>query len=339
MQLNSINDVRENISTIETEIRKRIVGMDEVIKLLLVCLFASPGRNCHVLLEGVPGLAKTLLLKSLAETVEGEFRRISFAADLLPKDVVGIEDFDSDNGKVRLLVKGPLFTNFLLADELNRARTTSKGMILEPMEEGMVTTELGGTYPLADLFMVAATQNPIEEEGTFVLGRAEQDRFVMKILVTYPNAEQERDIIRKNIDNMAMPSINPVMDTHAILAIRRAIFDLVKVSDEIIEKVQRLVALTRPGYTDISEIDEYIDAQDGGGASPRAGIHILRTARAHAAISGRDFVSPEDISSVMLPVLRHRLILRPELAMNNMKERERLLNDMLDRIFQRVWSQ
>ena len=212
-------------------------------------------------------------------------------------------------------------------------------MILEPMEEGMVTTELGGTYPLADLFMVAATQNPIEEEGTFVLGRAEQDRFVMKILVTYPNAEQERDIIRKNIDNMAMPSINPVMDTHAILAIRRAIFDLVKVSDEIIEKVQRLVALTRPGYTDISEIDEYIDAQDGGGASPRAGIHILRTARAHAAISGRDFVSPEDISSVMLPVLRHRLILRPELAMNNMKERERLLNDMLDRIFQRVWSQ
>ena len=105
MQLNSINDVRENISTIETEIRKRIVGMDEVIKLLLVCLFASPGRNCHVLLEGVPGLAKTLLLKSLAETVEGEFRRISFAADLLPKDVVGIEDFDSDNGKVRLLVK------------------------------------------------------------------------------------------------------------------------------------------------------------------------------------------------------------------------------------------
>jgi MoxR-like ATPase len=327
MQLNSINDVRENISTIETEIRKRIVGMDEVIKLLLVCLFASPGRNCHVLLEGVPGLAKTLLLKSLAETVEGEFRRISFAADLLPKDVVGIEDFDSDNGKVRLLVKGPLFTNFLLADELNRARTTSKGMILEPMEEGMVTTELGGTYPLADLFMVAATQNPIEEEGTFVLGRAEQDRFVMKILVTYPNAEQERDIIRKNIDNMAMPSINPVMDTHAILAIRRAIFDLVKVSDEIIEKVQRLVALTRPGYTDISEIDEYIDAQDGGGASPRAGIHILRTARAHAAISGRDFVSPEDISSVMLPVLRHRLILRPE------------LNDMLDRIFQRVWSQ
>jgi MoxR-like ATPase len=207
------------------------------------------------------------------------------------------------------------------------------------MEEGMVTTELGGTYPLADLFMVAATQNPIEEEGTFILGRAEQDRFVMKILVTYPSAEQERDIIRKNIDNMAMPSIKPVMDTHAILAIRRAIFEQVKVSDEIIEKVQRLVALTRPGYTDISEIDEYIDAQDGGGASPRAGIHILRTARAHAAISGRDFVSPEDISSVMLPVLRHRLILRPELAMNNMKEKERMLNDMLDRIFQRVWSQ
>jgi MoxR-like ATPase len=171
MQLQDIRQVREWTSKIETEIRKRIVGMDEVVKLLLTGLFASPGRNCHVLLEGVPGLAKTLLLKTLAETVTADFRRISFAADLLPKDVVGIEDFDMTSGRVRLLVKGPLFTNFLLADELNRARTTSKGMILEPMEEGRVTTELGGTYTLADLFMVAATQNPIEEEGTFVLGR------------------------------------------------------------------------------------------------------------------------------------------------------------------------
>ena len=339
MQLQSINDVRENISTIETEIHKRIVGMDNVVKLLLVGLFASPGRNCHVLLEGVPGLAKTLLLKSLAESVEADFRRISFAADLLPKDVVGIEDFDSENSRVKLLIKGPLFTNFLLADELNRARTTSKGLILEPMEEGRVTTELGGTYALAELFMVAATQNPIEEEGTFVLGRAEQDRFVMKILVDYPNEDEEQGIIRRNIENIEMPAINPVMDTHAILEIRNAIFTMVKVSDEIIEKVQRLVTLTRPGYSDIEEINEYIDAQDGGGASPRAGIHILRTARAHAAISGRDFVSPEDIGAVLQPVLRHRLILRPDLTMNSMTEHERLLTEIIDRIFQRVWSQ
>jgi len=339
MQLDSIEDIQKNIALIETEIRKRIVGMDHVVKLLLVGVFASPGRNCHILLEGVPGLAKTLLLKSLAESVDGEFKRISFAADLLPKDVVGIEDFDSDKGHVRLLVKGPLFTNFLLADELNRARTTSKGMILEPMEEGRVTTELGGTYPLADMFMVAATQNPIEEEGTFVLGRAEQDRFVMKILVDYPSDVQERAIIRSNIDHAESPAIEPVMHTDDILKIRRAIFDQVSVSDEIVEKVQQLVSLTRPGYTDIAEINHSLDAQDGGGASPRAGIHILRTARSHAAICGRDFVSPEDIATVMMPVLRHRLILRQDLAMNSVKQREKLLSDLLDRIFQRVWSQ
>jgi len=339
MQIQDIQEIRERIGLIETQIRKRIVGMDEVVKLLLVGLFAAPGRNCHVLLEGVPGLAKTLLLKSLAETVEADFRRISFAADLLPKDVVGIENFDSVSGEVKLLVKGPLFTNFLLADELNRARTTSKGMILEPMEEGRVTTELGGTYKLADMFMVAATQNPIEEEGTFVLGRAEQDRFVMKVLVNYPNADHEREIIRRNIENVEMPVITPVMDMHGLLAIRTAIFNKVKVGDEIIAKVQQLVNLTRPDHSDVSEVKEYIDDQDGGGASPRAGIHILRTARSHAAISGRDYVSPEDIATVLLPVLRHRLIFRPDLAMSSVKQREQLLNRIVERIFQRVWGQ
>jgi MoxR-like ATPase len=312
--------------------------MDEVVKLLLVGLFAAPGRNCHVLLEGVPGLAKTLLLKSLAESVESDFRRISFAADLLPKDVVGIEDFDMDSGKVRLLVKGPLFTNFLLADELNRARNTSKGLILEPMEEGRVTTELGGTYKLSDLFMVAATQNPIEEEGTFVLGRAEQDRFLLKILVDYPDAEQERNIIRLNVENASMPAISPVMDGETILKIREAIFRLVCVSDEIIDKVQKAVALTRPGSSDISEVNEYIDVQDGGGASPRAGIHIVRTARSHAAISGRNYVSPEDVGSVLAPVLRHRLIFRPELAMSSIKEQEKMLREIISNIFQRVFA-
>jgi len=339
MLIQDIQEIRERIGRIETEIRKRIVGMDEVVKLLLVGLFASPGRNCHVLLEGVPGLAKTLLLKSLAETVEADFRRISFAADLLPKDVVGIENFDSETGKVKLLVKGPLFTNFLLADELNRARTSSKGLILEPMEEGRVTTELGGTYSLANMFMVAATQNPIEEEGTFVLGRAEQDRFVMKVLVNYPDAEHECEIIRRNIENAEMPAITPVMDTQTLLDIRKAIFDKVKVSSEIISRVQQLVNLTRPEHTDVSEVKEFIDGQDGGGASPRAGIHILRTARSHAALSGRDFVSPEDIGTVLLPVLRHRLIFRPDLAMSSVKEREKLLNRIVDRIFQRVWGQ
>jgi len=338
MQIEDIKQASELIGKIESEIRKRIVGMDEVVKLLLVGLFASPGRNCHVLLEGVPGLAKTLLLKSLAESVESDFRRISFAADLLPKDVVGIEDYDMDTGKVRLLVKGPLFTNFLLADELNRARTSSKGLILEPMEEGRVTTELGGTYKLAELFMVAATQNPIEEEGTFVLGRAEQDRFLMKILVNYPDAKQERDIIRLNVENLSMPVISPVMDGETILRIREAIFKFVSVGDEIIDKVQQIVALTRPETSNISEVNEYINAQDGGGASPRAGIHIIRTARAYAAISARNFVSPEDIGAVLSPVLRHRLIFRPELAMSSVQEQEKMVSEIINKIFQRVFA-
>lgn len=337
MHLQDIHQVREQIKKIETEIRKRIVGMDEVVKLLLVGLFAAPGRNCHVLLEGVPGLAKTLLLKSLAEAVAADFRRISFAADLLPKDVVGVEDFDMTGGKVRLLVKGPLFTNFLLADELNRARTTSKGLILEPMEEGRVTTELGGTYTLADLFMVAATQNPIEEEGTFVLGRAEQDRFVMKLLVDYPAAAEERDIIRRNVE-AELPAIRPVLDSQAILEIRKAIFRLVKVSDEIIDKVQRIVAMTRPGHSDVCEVNEYIDPQGGGGASPRAGIHIVRTARSHAALSGRHYISPEDVGSVLKPVLRHRLVFRPDLAMSSAQEQERILSTITEGIFQRAWG-
>ncbi|NNE38388.1 MAG: hypothetical protein HKN08_08795, partial [Gammaproteobacteria bacterium] len=161
----------------------------------------------------------------------------------------------------------------------------------------------------------------------------------MKILVEYPTDEQERAIIRSNIDHADTPAIEPVMHTDDILKIRRAIFDQVTVSDEIVEKVQQLVSLTRPGYTDIDEINHSLDAQDGGGASPRAGIHILRTARSHAVISGRDFVTPEDIATVMLPVLRHRLMLRQDLAMNSVKQREKLLSELLDRIFQRVWSQ
>jgi MoxR-like ATPase len=187
--------------------------------------------------------------------------------------------------------------------------------------------------------MVAATQNPIEEEGTFVLGRAEQDRFVMKVLVDYPVAEHERDIIRLNVNNLEMPAITPVINAQGILDIRKAIFNMVKVSDDIVDRVQRVVACTRPGKTDIKAVNEYVDAADGGGASPRAGIHIIRTARAHAAISGRDYISPEDIGVVLLPVLRHRLILRPDLANISVKEQEALLHEITNGIFQRVWAQ
>ena len=161
-ETSSLEDVHGKIKALEAEVRKRIVGMDDEMKYTMICLFAGG----HVLLEGVPGLAKTLFYTTLAEASQVQFRRISFAADLLPKDVIGIEHFDPVTKKVELVVKGPLHTNFLLTDELNRARTSSKGTVLEPMEEGQVTTELGGTYKLEKLFMVIATQNPVESEGT-----------------------------------------------------------------------------------------------------------------------------------------------------------------------------
>ncbi len=189
----TLEDVHGRMQAIETEVRKRIVGSDAAIRSTLIAMFAKG----HILVEGVPGLAKTLIFKTFAEAVHVDFRRISFAADLLPKDVIGIEHLDPVTRKLELVVKGPLHTNILLADELNRARTSSKGSVLEPMEEGQVTTELGGTYKLARFFMVAATQNPVEEEGTFGLGRAEKDRFLMMVPIGYATPAEEEEIIHR----------------------------------------------------------------------------------------------------------------------------------------------
>ena len=323
-----LQKVQRQIIDLETEVRKRIVGMDEEMRLTLICLFAGG----HVLLEGVPGLAKTLFFKTLAEAAHVQFRRISFAADLLPKDVVGIEHFDAATGKVDLVVKGPLHTNFLLTDELNRARTSSKGSVLEPMEEGQVTTELGGTYKLSPLFMVIATQNPVEEEGTFGLGRAERDRFLMKVPIGYPSAADEEEIIRRYGTLSDVPEVNQVISEDSILADREAIKPHVHVEDSIIKKVQRILDETRPERTSLQSVSELIER--GGGASPRAGIGIIYAARVNAVMQGRDYVTPDDLVAVVTPILRHRLVLKPGEVQE--EEIEQRLVDIIDEVVRQV---
>lgn len=320
--------VQQQIKDLETEVRKRIVGMNEEMRLTLICLFAGG----HVLLEGVPGLAKTLFFKTLAEAAHVQFRRISFAADLLPKDVIGIEHFDPATGKVELVVKGPLHTNFLLTDELNRARTSSKGSVLEPMEEGQVTTELGGTYKLSPLFMVIATQNPVEEEGTFGLGRAERDRFLMKVPIGYPSPDEEEEIIRRYGATATFPDVRQVISEESILADREAIKTHVHVEEPIITKVQRILDETRPERTTIPLVEDLIEL--GGGASPRAGIGIIYAARVNAVMHGRDFVTPDDLVEVVMPIMRHRLVFKPGEVQE--EETEQRLTEIIDEVIRQV---
>ncbi len=324
----SLEEVRGKISALEHEVRKRIVGMDDEIKLTLVCLFAGG----HVLLEGVPGLAKTLFYKTLAEAANVKFRRISFAADLLPKDVIGIEHFDPVTKTVELVVKGPLHTNFLLTDELNRARTSSKGTVLEPMEEGQVTTELGGTYKLEKLFMVIATQNPVESEGTYGLGRAEVDRFMMKVLLGYPTPAHEEEIIQRYGIVGGMPAVSAVIDAEGILAARQAIKSQVHVEPSIVSKIQQILNETRPERTTLDDVKKLIERL--GGASPRAGISIVNAARVHAVMQGNNYVTPNDIIAVTAPILRHRIVFKPGEVEE--EEGEKRLLEILDKILRKV---
>ncbi len=324
----SLDQVHSQMKMLEAEIHKRIVGMDESIKFTLICLYAGG----HILIEGVPGLAKTLLFKTLAEATHEEFRRISFAADLLPKDVVGIEHFDPVTKQVELVVKGPLHTNILLADELNRARSASKGSILEPMEEGQVTTELGGTYKLGKLFMVVATQNPVEEEGTFGLGRAERDRFLMMVPIGYPSPVEEEAIIRRYGVEGGMPPVEAVVGEDEILAARQAIATLVHVEPAIVSKTQQIVDQTRPERSSIDEVRQLVEI--GGGGSPRAGIYIIQAARVHAAFRGNEFVTPQDIAEMLMPIFRHRIVFKPGEV--EPEDCERRIAEIIDKIVRKV---
>ncbi len=280
------------------ELGRVIVGQRSMLERLLVGLLAEG----HVLLEGVPGLAKTLAVRTLASTIRAGYHRIQFTPDLLPADLVGTMVYNQRSGEFTVQ-QGPIFTNLLLADEINRAPAKVQSALLEAMQEKQVT--IGGrTFPLPELFLVLATQNPIEHEGTYPLPEAQVDRFMFKLVVTYPERREEREVL----DRMTAgpePSARPILDSERVLR-GRELVRTIYADERIKEYVLDLIAATRtPARSGLAELAPLIEF----GASPRAGIFLLRAAKAHAFLQGRAYVTPDDIKALALDVLRHRVIL------------------------------
>jgi MoxR-like ATPase len=288
------------------EINKVMVGQEALVERVLIALLADG----HVLLEGVPGLAKTLLIKTMAEAVDAQFSRIQFTPDLLPADLIGTQIFNPQTGEFRVH-QGPVFANLILADEINRAPAKVQSALLESMQERQIT--IGDkTYLMDDLFMVLATQNPIEQEGTYPLPEAQVDRFMLKVKVDYPSRMEERMIVDR-MTGAPLPPIHPVISPKEILNARETVRG-VYVDDKIKEYVLDLVIVTRqPGNNGLRELNPLIDF----GASPRASINLITAAKAHAFIKGRGFVTPEDIKQIAPDVLRHRIITSYEAEAEN----------------------
>ena len=285
------------IADVKAQIARVIVGQDDLIDRLLIALITYN----HALIEGVPGLAKTLTVSTLAHTLRSTFARIQFTPDLLPADITGTLVFNPRNGDFDTRL-GPLFANIVLADEINRAPAKVQSALLEAMQERQVTVG-GETHPLPTPFLVLATQNPIEQEGTYPLPEAQLDRFMLKVLVRYPQREQEREILTRALDGGEV-SIEPVTDAAGIASVHAAV-SAVEVNDRMREYVIRLVEATRePAQYRMGDLGALLEY----GASPRAGIFLARAAQAYAFIHGRDYVLPEDVKAIAPDVLRHRLV-------------------------------
>ena len=276
------------------EVSKVVVGQEDVVTKILAALLLGG----HVLLEGPPGVAKTLLANATARAVGLPFRRLQFTPDMLPSDVTGTMTLRAGDLTFR---PGPVFTHVLLADEINRTPPKTQAALLEAMQEGRVTIE-GDPHPLPDPFLVVATQNPIEYEGTYPLPEAQLDRFLMKLDVGYPDAEDERRILllrHRGVAPATLADVQAVLELEALRQVRYEV-DSTGVSDEVVDYVTAIVRATR----DLPAVEL--------GASPRAGVHMLAASRAHARLDARGFVTPDDVAAVAHDVLRHRLILRPE---------------------------
>ena len=284
------------ISVLRTELSKRVVGQKNMVDSLLIGLLAKG----HILLEGVPGLAKTLAINSLAQAVKASFSRIQFTPDLLPADVIGTVIYNMNEQRFDVK-KGPVFANFVLADEINRAPAKVQSALLEAMQERQVT--IGDkTFKLESPFLVMATQNPVEQEGTYTLPEAQVDRFMLKVVIDYPKIEEERLIIRQNLQQSAL-EINTVMTAKELLNAKEAASEIYL--DEKIENyiVDLIFATRYPKKYGLGELESYINF----GASPRGSISLAKAAKCYAFIQGRGFVIPEDVRAIIKDVLRHRI--------------------------------
>jgi MoxR-like ATPase len=279
------------------QVGRRVVGQEYMVERLLISILTGG----HVLLEGVPGLAKTLTVRTLAETIDTTFQRIQFTPDLLPADVLGTQVFDQSTGKFSIK-RGPIFANIILADEINRAPAKVQAALLEAMQEKQVT--LGGeTFKLEEPFLVLATQNPIEQEGTYPLPEAQVDRFMLKLRVGYPSRDEEKEIMRRMAGGEPI-SVQHVASPAAILDARHRIADLYmdeRIVDYIVEIVHATRSPAEAGMKDLGPLIEF-------GASPRATIALAQASRAHAFLRGRTFVTPDDVKSIAPDVLRHRVL-------------------------------
>lgn len=293
--MNTPFDIREEVKAITGQIAEAVVGKADVVEQLLVALLASG----HLILEDVPGTGKTLLAKSLAKTLRCDFKRVQFTADLLPSDITGIHFYNQQEGRFELR-QGPVFTNILLADELNRATPRTQSSLLECMEERQVTID-GDTYALESPFLVIATQNPIENHGTFPLPEAQLDRFMMKVSMGYPSVEEETEILRRFSVRDPLPTLQPVLDREQ-LARLRSLVPQVMIGDDLLRYLLAIVSATRKH----SEI--------GSGVSPRGSLQLAKAAQARALLRGRDYVLPDDVKELAVPVLAHRIQLKDMFA-------------------------
>lgn len=309
------------IGKIITEIEKVIIGQTYLIERLLVALFA----NGHLLIEGVPGLAKTTMVNVLSNIIKARFQRIQFTPDLLPADLIGTLIYNPHDGKFTTR-KGPIFANIILADEINRAPSKVQSALLEAMEERQVT--IGeNTFKLDKLFMVMATQNPIEQEGTYPLPEAQMDRFMLKVNITYPTIEEERMILKRMGFISKDIKVEPVMNSENIIN-ARAVVDEVYMDEKIEKYILNLVFATRnPEKYKLDDLKSLIQY----GASPRATIYLSIAAKAYAFLKSRGYVVPQDVKSVALDILRHRVIVSYEAEAEDIKS-----DDIINRIFEKV---
>ncbi|MCB0560658.1 MAG: MoxR family ATPase [Phaeodactylibacter sp.] len=309
------------VETLQQETAKIIVGQDTMIERLMLGLLCRG----HVLLEGLPGLAKTLAIKTLSNAINAKFSRIQFTPDLLPADIIGTMIYNPSTNQFTVR-KGPVFANFILADEINRAPAKVQSALLEAMQERQVTIG-NDTFPLEEPFLVLATQNPIEQEGTYPLPEAQVDRFMLKVKISYPSKEEEREIIRRNLSGDVFAKVQPVVKPADILKARESVLKIYM--DEKIERyILDIVFATRsPGEYGLRNLEPLINY----GGSPRASINLALASKAHAFLQRRGYVIPEDVRNVCHDVMRHRLGLTYEAEAENITQ-EDIINKVLDTI-------